>query len=128
MVMVGVLAVAVAVALAVGRVGVAAVASARADAAADAAALAAADMLALGRGPVVAAAAARETARDNGARLVRCTCRGRFVTVRVRVVIAGLADAFATARAEIGGFSGAGRAGYQPPWTIPSSAKSANSV
>ena len=81
-VMVGVLAVAVAAALAVGRVGLAAVASARADAAADAAALAAADMLALGRGPVVAVNAARDTARDNGAHLVECMCRGRFVTVQ----------------------------------------------
>lgn len=100
--MVGVLAVAVAAALAVGRVGVAAVASARADAAADAAALAAADMLALGRGPAVASRAASDTAKDNGAHLLRCSCSGRLVTVRVKVVLAGLADAHATARAEIG--------------------------
>jgi hypothetical protein len=100
--MVGVLAVAVSAALAVGRVGLAAVASARADAAADAAALAAADMLALGRGSASAANAARETAGDNGAHLVHCSCTGRLVTVRVRVAIAGLADAHASARAEIG--------------------------
>ncbi len=100
--MVGVLAVAVVAALAVGRVGVAAVASAKADAAADAAALAAADMLALGRGPAVASRAAHDTAQDNGARLLRCSWSGRRVTVRVKVVIAGSADAHATARAEIG--------------------------
>ena len=126
--MVGVLAVAVAAALAVSRVGLAAVARARADAAADAAALAAADMLALGRGPVIAANAARETARDNGAHLVRCTCRGRFVDVHVQVAIAGIADARATARAEIGGLTSVRRAGDQPLWTIPSSRKSANSA
>ncbi|MEX2267355.1 MAG: hypothetical protein WEA75_01575 [Acidimicrobiia bacterium] len=102
-VMVGVLAVAVAAAVAAGRMGVAAIASARADAAADAAALAAADMLALGRGPGAAAAAARATARSNDAHLDRCSCAGRIVTVRVWISIVGLADAHATARAEIGG-------------------------
>jgi hypothetical protein len=106
-----VLAVALTVAVAAGRMGVAAIASARADTAADASALAAADMLALGHGPQVAAAAARSTARSNGAHLEDCSCNGRVVTVQVRVSVAGLADARAKARAEIGGRAGWGSAG-----------------
>ncbi len=98
--MVGVLAVAVTPARAGGRVGVAGGARARAHTAADAAALAAADMLALGRGSGAAAEAASDTADANGAHLVRCICEGPIVTVRVRVDVAGLADARANARAE----------------------------
>ena len=99
--MVALLAVAIVVCLAAARVGTAAIASAKADAAADAAALAAADMLALGRGSTAAASAARETASANGARLMRCACQGPFVTVSVRVSVAGLADARSAARAEV---------------------------
>jgi secretion/DNA translocation related TadE-like protein len=84
------------------RLGTAVVARARADRAADAAALAAADMLALGRDGVAAEAAARETAGANGARLVRCSCAGRFTTVVVEYAVPTLgAAARATARAEV---------------------------
>lgn len=100
-VMVAALAIAVVVGAAAAREGSAAVARARADAAADAAALAGADMLALGRGAGAARTAARSTADDNGARLIRCECNGPFVTVHVRVTVAGLADARAVARAEV---------------------------
>ena len=69
--------------VAVGRVGDAATLQARADAAADAAALAAADQLALGRGASAAGARARVVARDNGATLVSCACRGEAAEVVV---------------------------------------------
>ena len=78
------------------------IAKARADTAADAGALAAADMLALGRGPSAAEAAARETTAANGAQLVRCSCAGRFPAVVVEVHVGALgASARATARAEV---------------------------
>lgn len=101
-VMVAVLALALLLALAAARAGAAAVAGARADGAADAAALAAADMLALSRGPEAAARAAGDTAAANGAKLLGCSCDGRFVSVRVvvRVPILGAA-ARSTARAEV---------------------------
>lgn len=78
-------------ALGLTRLGVAAVVRARADTAADAAALAAADMLALGRGSGTAVAAARETASANGAELVSCRCSGHDALVRVRMDIPGAA-------------------------------------
>jgi secretion/DNA translocation related TadE-like protein len=65
---------AVVLCLGVARVGGAARVAARADTAADAAALAGADALALGRSPAAARATADAAARDNGARLVSCTC------------------------------------------------------
>jgi len=84
------------------RLGTAVVARARADTAADAAALAAADMLALGRDGAAAEAAARETAGSNGARLVRCSCSGRIATVVVEYAVPTLgAAARSTARAEV---------------------------
>jgi secretion/DNA translocation related TadE-like protein len=67
---------------------------ARADTAADAAALAAADELALGRPGVEAANAARTVADANGAVLVSCVCAGR--SAQVTVVFH---DAKSTARA-----------------------------
>jgi secretion/DNA translocation related TadE-like protein len=92
-------------ALGAARLGGALVGRARADAAADAAALAAADMLALGRGEDAAAVAARETAVDNDARLVRCECAGRFATVTVDVTVPGVGrlggPARGVARAEV---------------------------
>jgi secretion/DNA translocation related TadE-like protein len=100
-VMVGILAVAVALCFGVARLGTAAIASARADAAADSAALAAADMMALGRGQDQAVAGARSTAEANDAVLVRCSFSGRAVTVVVRVAVAGMSNARATARAEV---------------------------
>ena len=92
-------------ALGVARVGVAAGARARAETAADAAALAAADMLALGRGPSVALEAARETAAANGAQLVSCDCRGSETLAEVIVdlpAFVGAGDSVsARAKAEI---------------------------
>jgi len=100
--MLAVLGLGILLALGAARLGVAAIAGARADSAADAAALAAADMLALGRDPGAATAAARETAAANGARLVGCTCRGRYPTVHVAVAVPVLGThARATARAEV---------------------------
>jgi secretion/DNA translocation related TadE-like protein len=69
----------------VARVGAAAVLRARADTAADAAALAAADALALGKGPDAAERDAAATARSNGARLVVCACDGTAADVLVIV-------------------------------------------
>ena len=84
------------------RLGTALIARARADTAADAAALAAADMLALGQDSGAAEAAARDTAAANGAQLVRCSCAGRFPTVVVAVAAGSLgASAHSTARAEV---------------------------
>ena len=101
-VMASVLLVALVACLGAARLGAGAVASARADAAADAAALAAADSLALGDGADAAAAAARTTAKANGARLTRCSCDGTEATVAV-VVHSGVlgANATSTARAEV---------------------------
>jgi secretion/DNA translocation related TadE-like protein len=82
----------------VGRVGAAATQRARADNAADAAALAAADALALGRGPHQAAADAAQTASANGARLVTCACDGDAAEV---VVIVGPKRTVGRARAEV---------------------------
>jgi len=67
------------------RLGGALVARARADTAADAAALAAADALATGRGRLDAVAAARERAAANGARLVSCRCADGAAEVTVEV-------------------------------------------
>jgi secretion/DNA translocation related TadE-like protein len=104
LIMIGVLAVALTLMLGAARLGVAVIARGRADTAADAAALAAADMLALGRGPADARVAARQTARDNGAELSSCDCDGQFVTVEVAVGV-GVLDAVAhgEARAEVRG-------------------------
>ena len=52
--------------------------------------------LALGEPPTVAAAVARESARENGARLLACECAGRRPTVQVQV-----GAAHARARAEV---------------------------
>jgi secretion/DNA translocation related TadE-like protein len=102
--MCGVLVVAVALMFGAARLGMGVVAKGRADTAADAAALAAADMLALGRGAGAAAAAARDTASDNGARLVSCRCDGSFPSVVVAIDVGVLgAVAHATARAEVHG-------------------------
>jgi secretion/DNA translocation related TadE-like protein len=82
----------------VARVGGAAVRKARADSAADAAALAAADALALGQGPAAAEAAAASIAVANGARLVSCDCMGSAAEV---VVAIAPGRAVGRARAEI---------------------------
>jgi secretion/DNA translocation related TadE-like protein len=104
-VLIAVVALAGVLALGAARLGGALVARARADAAADAAALAAADMLALGRGAQAAGEAATDTAAANDARLVRCSCGGRYATVEVEVAMPGLGGfagpARGTARAEV---------------------------
>ncbi|MGH9031561.1 MAG: hypothetical protein ACRDZV_05470, partial [Acidimicrobiia bacterium] len=64
-----------------------------------AAALAAADMLALGRGAEVATVAARETASANGGNLVSCECAGRDALVVVEVPASGILAPPATGRA-----------------------------
>jgi len=103
--MVGVLAVAVALMFGAARLGAGVIAKGRADAAADAAALAAADMLALGRGTDAALSAAGRTASDNGARLVSCECDGRFPTVEVELDVGVVgAVAHGKARAEVRGY------------------------
>ncbi len=80
--------------LAAAHLGGAAARKARADTAADAAALAAADQLALGRSASQAVATARAVAGDNGATLVSCVCAGSSAQVTV-----DLDDARSTARA-----------------------------
>jgi secretion/DNA translocation related TadE-like protein len=72
-------------ALGVTRVGVASVATARAETAADAAALAAAHELAAGRSEREASRIAEASAVANGARLIDCDCRGPGATVKVVV-------------------------------------------
>lgn len=79
-----------------GRSGAAAVRSARAETAADAAALAAADALASGRSPADARADAAAAAADDGAALRSCECTGRHAEVVVSV-----GDATGRSRAEI---------------------------
>jgi hypothetical protein len=71
--------------LGVGRVGGAAVLQARAETAADAAALAGADALALGHGSAEAIRAARATASLNRAVLVSCACAGDAAEVVVQI-------------------------------------------
>jgi secretion/DNA translocation related TadE-like protein len=76
-------ALAIVLCLGVARVGGAVSLRARADNAADAAALAAADSLALGRSPSLAEETARRTASDNGARYVS----GRFESSSAEIVV-----------------------------------------
>jgi len=87
------------------RLGGALVGRARAESAADAAALAAADRLALGGGAAAAQSAAARTAASNDARLVSCECAGVSATVVVEVdlppLLAGFGPAEGRARAEV---------------------------
>jgi secretion/DNA translocation related TadE-like protein len=69
----------------VARVGAAVVLQSRADTAADAAALAGADALALGGSARAATQAAEAAASDNGARLVECSCAGAVAEVIVEI-------------------------------------------
>jgi hypothetical protein len=87
--------------VAAGRLGVALVGRARADTAADAAALAAADQLALGRGASAAEAAARETAASNGASLASCQCAGTAAEVEVELDLGVLGRARGHAKAAV---------------------------
>jgi secretion/DNA translocation related TadE-like protein len=87
--------------VAAARAGVVLVGEARADTAADAAALAAADVLALGKGRPEPAA--RDAASRNGARLVSCDCRDTHAEVVVEVKLRGgsASKVRARARAEV---------------------------
>ena len=87
---------------AVVRLGGGAVVKARANTAADASALAAADGLALGRTPEAACAAARATAADNGARLLSCRPESSAERGLAAEVVVELDDAQARARADVG--------------------------
>jgi len=87
--------------VAAGRLGTALVGRARAETAADAAALAAADQLALGRGSAAAAAAARETAASNGAELSSCRCEGNAAEVVVELDLGLLGTARGRAKAAV---------------------------
>jgi len=101
----GVLVLALALTMGAARLGSALVGRARAESAADAAALAAADALALGRGSEAAAEAAGVVASRNDARLVSCECAGDAAEVVVEVDVPGLSlvagPARARSRAEI---------------------------
>ena len=83
----GVLALVVALTFGLGRLATGALAAARAQTAADAAALAAAGELAEGRSAGVAERTASVTASANGARLLRCECGGPAVVVVVTVAL-----------------------------------------
>ena len=69
----------------IARIGRAASQRAHAESAADAAALAAADELALGHDDATARAAAQRVARANGGTLVACLCVGAAAQVTVAV-------------------------------------------
>jgi secretion/DNA translocation related TadE-like protein len=80
----------------IARIGGVAAQRARADTAADAAALAAADQLALDHGPRAAIAAAQQVAKENGATFESCAC-----TDRSAVVVVHIGHIRARARAEV---------------------------
>ena len=80
------------------RLGSALVGRARAEAAADATALAAADRLALGDGSAAARAAADGTAASNDARLLSCDCSGTTAEVVVEVDVPAWGAWFGPAR------------------------------
>ena len=88
-------------ALGAARLGGALVARARAESAADAAALAAADRLALGGGAGGAHDAAARRAASNDARLVSCDCAGTSAAVVVEVDVPVLGVARGRAKAEV---------------------------
>lgn len=99
------------------RLGGALVSRARADTAADAAALAAADALALGAGDTRAVAAARDRAAANGAHLVECRCGGSAAEVIVEVPGGPLGRPVrARARAEVGAACGRSVCPYHDPF------------
>jgi secretion/DNA translocation related TadE-like protein len=101
----GVVALMAALTLGLGRLTSGGLARAKAQIAADAAALAAAGELAAGRTAGDAERTASVTAAANGARLLRCDCRGPAVVVEVTVILpfnrllSGLVEA--AARAEL---------------------------
>jgi secretion/DNA translocation related TadE-like protein len=96
--MVAVLVVGLVLATGAARLGGALVGRARAESAADAAALAAADRLALGDGSAAAHEAAGATAAANDARMVSCDCSGTSAEVVVEVDLPAWAALFGPAR------------------------------
>ena len=103
-VVIGVFVLGMALMLGATRLGVAMLARARAETAADAAALAAADTLALSGDAATANDQAAAVAEANGARLVGCVCSGRFATATVEVDVPVLGRvARARSRAEVTG-------------------------
>jgi secretion/DNA translocation related TadE-like protein len=97
-VMLAVLVIGLLLAAGAARLGSALVGRARAESAADAAALAAADRLALGSGAAAARSAAAATAASNDARLVSCACAGTSASVVVEVDVPGLSALVGPAR------------------------------
>jgi len=87
---------------AVAKLGGAVVEKARANNAADASALAAADGLALGWTSADACAAAGSTAADNGARMLTCRSMASADGGLAAEVVLQVEDATAQARAEVG--------------------------
>ena len=98
---IAVMVVAVLLCTAVARLGSAVAEKSRANNAADAAALAAADGLALGTPPSDACAAARRIAAGNGARLLTCGCRASPAGATAAEVTVEMGDARARARAVV---------------------------
>jgi secretion/DNA translocation related TadE-like protein len=84
------------------KLGGAVVEKSRANNAADASALAAADGLALGWTSADACAAARSTAADNGARVLTCRSTASVGAGLTAEVVLQIHDATARARAEVG--------------------------
>ncbi len=97
-VMLAVLVVGLVLAMGAARLGGALIGRARAEAAADAVALAAADRLALGDGTGAAHQAAYQTAATNEARLVSCDCSGTTAEVVVEVDVPAWGALFGPAR------------------------------
>jgi secretion/DNA translocation related TadE-like protein len=85
--MLAVLVIGLVLAMGAARLGGALIGRARAESAADAAALAAADRLALGDGSAAARTAAGATASSNDARLLSCDCSGTTAEVVVEVEV-----------------------------------------
>jgi secretion/DNA translocation related TadE-like protein len=96
--MLAVLVVGLVMATGAARLGGALVGRARAESAADASALAAADRLALGDGSAAARAAAGATAESNDARLMSCDCSGTTAEVVVEVDLPAWGAVFGPAR------------------------------
>ena len=91
----------------VARLGGAAAQKSRANSAADASALAAADRLALGQSSAQACTVARRTATDNGARLLTCRADAGTGETSAAEVTLELGAAHARSRAEVDAPAGA---------------------
>ena len=96
--MLAVLVIGLVLAMGAARLGGALIGRARAESAADAAALAAADRLALGDGSAAARTAAGATASSNDARLLSCDCSGTTAEVVVEVDVPAWGALFGPAR------------------------------